>query len=220
MTMARVLVTSGPTRQHLDPVRFLSNGSSGKMGRALVEALVAAGHEPVVVTGPVCLEYPGAVRVERVVSTEEMLEAAAGLFPECEGLIGAAAPCDYRPVVPSQEKLAKTGKPLRLELIETPDIVATLAQTRRDDQWVVGFALETRDHRFRALAKAERKRCDLMVVNRPSAMNADENAIDILHRDGRVLEHCEGPKFHCARRIVEWIERECRRGAAHDPPVH
>src|SRR5689334_15998371 len=114
--LARILITSGPTRQYLDPVRYLTNASSGRMGAALAEAALASGHEVVIVSGPVDVAYPQAARVERVVSTEEMLVAARREFPSCDGLIGVAAPCDYRPVMVAASKIAKTGTPLELHL--------------------------------------------------------------------------------------------------------
>ena len=124
--MSRILITSGPTRQYLDPVRYLSNGSSGRMGKALAEAVLAAGHEVVIVSGPVEVRYPSAARVVPVVSTEEMLAACLDVFPQCAGLIAAAAPCDYRPRVVAAEKIRKTGAPIDVHLVETPDIVARL----------------------------------------------------------------------------------------------
>ena len=97
--LARILLTSGPTRQHIDPVRYLTNASSGRMGAALVQAAVDAGHEVIVVSGPVDVAYPARAKVVPVVSTEDMLAACQIAFPECDGLIGVAAPCDYRPSV-------------------------------------------------------------------------------------------------------------------------
>ena len=132
--MARILITSGPTRQYLDPVRYLTNASSGLMGRSLAEAAIAVGHEVVIVSGPVEITYPSEASVIDVVSTEEMLEAAEQAFQECDGLIGVAAPCDYRPIRVEDSKIAKTGAPLILHLIETPDVIATLGRTRRADQ--------------------------------------------------------------------------------------
>ena len=117
--MARILITSGPTRQYLDPVRYLTNASSGRMGAGLAEAALDFGHEVVVLSGPVQVEYPSQAKVIDVISTEEMLEAAQDLFRECDGAIGAAAPCDYRPVIVAEHKIAKTGEPLELHLIET-----------------------------------------------------------------------------------------------------
>ncbi len=206
--MARILITSGPTRQYLDPVRYLTNASSGQMGCALAEAALQQGHEVVIVSGPVELAYPPAAEVLRVVSTEEMLQAAQVVFPRCDGLIGAAAPCDYRPVVVSQGKIQKTGQPLVLHLVETPDVVATLAASKSPRQWVVGFALKTDDARFRALDKAEKKSCDLMVLNGPAAMHAPDNDVEVLDRSGVTLATIRGPKPEVARRILQIIQQQ------------
>ncbi len=205
--MAKILITSGPTRQFLDPVRYLTNASSGRMGSALAAAALELGHEVLVVSGPVSLEYPPGAQVVSVVTTDEMLAAAEQEFPACEGLIGVAAPCDYQPLKVAEEKIAKTGGPLALHLVETPDIVATLASKKRADQWAVGFALETQDHRFRALAKLERKSCDLMILNGPAAMNADQNDVEIIDPTGAVLEAAAGKKQDVARRIMAMIQK-------------
>ena len=204
--MAHILITSGPTRQYLDPVRYLTNASSGRMGRALAEAALRRKHEVTIVTGPVAVKYPARAHVIPVLSTEEMLEAARLAFTTCDGLIGAAAPCDYRPVRVATEKITKTGQPLLLHLVETPDVVASLGNEKLPHQWVVGFALETSDRRFRATVKAEKKRCDLMVLNGPEAMNALDNDIEILDRNGEILERIQGSKEKVARGILSVIE--------------
>jgi len=204
--MSHVLITSGPTRQYLDPVRYLTNASSGRMGLALAEAALAGGHEVTIVSGPVEVAYPTAARVVPVVSTEEMLARCQEIFPDCDGLIGVAAPCDYRPVRVEASKIAKTGEPLVLHLIETPDIVATLAAGRRADQWVVGFALETDDHRLRALGKLQRKSCDLVVLNDAAAMNAATNDVEIIDPAGGVVAAFSGAKADVARGIFQVIE--------------
>jgi phosphopantothenoylcysteine decarboxylase/phosphopantothenate--cysteine ligase len=215
--MARILITSGPTRQYLDPVRYLTNGSSGRMGQALAAAALARGHRVVVVSGPVAIDYPPQAEVRRVISTEEMLAACQELFPECDGVIGAAAPCDYRPLRVAEQKIAKTGQPLRLELVETPDIMATLGACKRRDQWLVGFALETDDHRFRALTKLERKSCDLMVLNGPSAMDAVQTQVEVIDRAGQVLARWEGTKRQVADRLIELIEVHLVPGRSQHP---
>lgn len=204
--MARILITSGPTRQFLDPVRYLTNASSGRMGRALAEAALAQGHEVVVVTGPVDVSYPSAARVVPVVSTEEMLAAAAREFDACDGLIGAAAPCDYRPVRVESNKIAKTGQPIDLHLVEADDVVATLGQTK-GRRWVVGFALETEDHRLRALAKLEQKCCDLMVSNGPQAIGAADDEVEVLTPDGEVVASLAGSKEAVGRAILEIVDK-------------
>jgi phosphopantothenoylcysteine decarboxylase/phosphopantothenate--cysteine ligase len=203
--MARILITSGPTRQYLDPVRYLTNASSGRMGRALAAAALEFGHEVVVVSGPVSVEYPQAAEVHWIVSTEELLETCQRLFPQCHGAIGAAAPCDYRPRRVAEHKLHKNGEPLVLELIETPDVMATLGASKRPGQWLVGFALETDDQRFRALTKLEKKSCDLIVLNGPAAMDAPDNQVEVFDKSGAVVASAAGPKEAVAREILRAI---------------
>lgn len=206
--MARILITSGPTRQFLDPVRYLTNASSGRMGKALAESALAAGHQVTVVSGPTSIDYPAAATVVNVITTEEMLTTVQSLFPQHDGLIGAAAPCDYMPRKPHGEKISKDGRPLQLELIETPDIVASVAAGKRANQWVVGFALETEDQRFRAIVKMQRKCCDLMISNGPSAIDSDLNHVEILLKDGSVLAEIKGTKSIVADAIMESINAE------------
>jgi phosphopantothenoylcysteine decarboxylase/phosphopantothenate--cysteine ligase len=133
-----------------------------------------------------------------------MLSAASHVFESCDGLIGAAAPCDYRPVRVESHKITKTGQPLELSLMETDDVVATLGQ-RKGHRWVVGFALETEDHRLRALAKLERKHCDLVVSNNPLAIASPNNSVEILAPDGIVLATLTGPKESVAVGILALI---------------
>ncbi|MGC3969000.1 MAG: phosphopantothenoylcysteine decarboxylase [Pirellulales bacterium] len=215
--MARILITSGPTRQYLDPVRYLTNASSGRMGLGLVEAALGAGHEVVVISGPVEITYPAAARVIPVVTTDEMLTAARAEFAHCDGLIGVAAPCDYKPVKVEEHKIAKTGEPLTLQFVETPDIVATLGHQRLDEktpQWVVGFALETDDRHFRAVTKLQKKSCDLIVLNGPEAMNSLTNSVDIIDRDGAVVASLQGSKTDVARGIFREIQSRLIKAAS------
>jgi phosphopantothenoylcysteine decarboxylase/phosphopantothenate--cysteine ligase len=209
--MARILITSGPTRQYLDPIRYLTNGSSGRMGKALAEAALALGHEVVIISGPVVVEYPSEAEVVSIISTEDLLDAAERLFPTCDGVIAAAAPCDYRPQRVESQKIAKTGEPITLRLIETTDVIATLGRNRRDDQWMVGFALETEDQRYRALAKLERKSCDFMVLNGPEAMEATENSVEIIDPNGDVVVALRGSKREVADGIWRVIQERLLR---------
>jgi phosphopantothenoylcysteine decarboxylase/phosphopantothenate--cysteine ligase len=205
--MAHILITSGPTRQYLDPVRYLTNASSGRMGTALANAALEQGHQVTIVSGPVEVDYPDDAKIIRVMTTLEMMDAAAQVFQKADGLIGAAAPCDYMPRKVEESKLSKTGQPLQLELIETPDIVATLGASKRPEQWVVGFALETDDVRFRSIVKMSKKCCDMIVSNRADAMNAEDNSVEILFKDGQLLEQIDGPKLEVARGILAWITK-------------
>jgi phosphopantothenoylcysteine decarboxylase / phosphopantothenate---cysteine ligase len=176
------------------------------MGRALAAAAKELGHDVVVVSGPVNVAYPAGVEVRAIVSTEELLAACEELFPACDGVIGAAAPCDYRPMRVEEHKITKTGQPLVLSLIETPDVMATLGATKRAGQWLVGFALETDDQRFRALTKLERKSCDLMVLNGPAAMDAADNQVEVFDRTGAVVASLAGTKEAVARGILSVIQ--------------
>ncbi|MBP85798.1 MAG: flavoprotein [Planctomycetaceae bacterium] len=204
--MARILITSGPTRQYLDPIRYLTNASSGRMGQALANAALDLGHDVVILSGPVTVDYPSGAEVIPTVSTEELLEAGQRVFSECDGLIAAAAPCDYRPQRVESQKISKTGEPLVLHLVETPDVVATLGQDKRPEQWMVGFALETEDQRFRALAKLERKSCDLMVLNGPEAMDAVDNSVEVIDPNGSVVQALNGSKLEVSRGILRIIQ--------------
>ncbi len=201
--MAKILITSGPTRQYLDPVRYLTNASSGRMGAALAESALDRGHQVTVITGPVSIPYPAGAQVKSVLTTDEMLATVEELFPQCDGLIAAAAPCDYMPRRVRSEKIAKDGEPLQLELVETPDIVATVARQKRNDQWIVGFALETEDQRFRAIVKMQRKCCDLMVSNGPTAINSLSNEVEILAADGTTIARASGAKRAVADAIIQ-----------------
>ena len=219
--MSKILITSGPTRQYFDPIRYLTNASSGRMGAALAQAALEAGYEVVVVSGPVEIEYPKEAEVIRIVSTEEMHVAAMQVFNECVGAIGAAAPCDYRPFAVLHDKMSKedfirSGKrkdEMFLRLRETPDVMAVLGSMKREPkdgepgQWLVAFALETSDHHVRALQKLHRKRCDLIVVNDPSAINGTSSCVEILESSGKTLAKVSGDKIDVARRLLVEIQR-------------
>ena len=206
--MAKILITSGPTRQYIDPVRYISNASSGTMGRCLAEAAIAQGHDVVVVSGPVNVEYPKQATVVPVVSTQDMLDECLRIFPECDGMIGAAAPCDYRPVEVADHKIRKTGESLSIKMVETEDIVAAIGATKRENQWTVGFALESEDARFRALAKLIRKSCDLVVVNGVEAIESQDNSIEIISREGRIVASESGGKIQVAKTVLDTIRTE------------
>ncbi len=203
--MARILITSGPTREYLDPVRYVTNASSGRMGAALAAAAVETGNDVVVVSGPVDVVYPEECEVISVMTTREMLEASLEKLPVCDGVIGAAAPCDYRPVRVATHKLKKTGRSLRLHLIETTDVIAELAKHKKH-QWMVAFALETTDHRILALQKLERKNCDLIVLNDASAIHQPTTLVEVIAPDGETLVVARGDKKEVAREIFQVID--------------
>ncbi|HBT77081.1 MAG TPA: flavoprotein [Planctomycetaceae bacterium] len=203
----RILITSGPTRQYLDPVRYLSNASSGRMGAALALAVLERGGMPVVVSGPVGIDYPEGAEVHRVETTVEMLEAARSLFGECDGVIGAAAPCDFQPETVAREKIAKhpDRTPYRLQLVETPDILAELAKTKRADQWIIAFALETEDSYRHAVEKIRKKGADLVVLNGPASIDAVTTDVSLIDSRGRIRAELHDTKEQVARAILRHI---------------
>ncbi len=205
--MAKILITSGPTRQYLDPVRYLSNASSGKMGACLAAAAIERGHQVVIVSGPVTVNYPDQAEVIRVTTTQEMLDAAIEQFSNCDGVIGAAAPCDFQPEFVANQKLKKQGSTMTLGLIETPDILWSLGQIKQPNQWSVAFALETKNGAKNAIAKLKRKNCDLVVLNGPTAIDASETHIKILDSTGKVLIDISDSKPVAAKAIVDRIEK-------------
>ena len=202
--MARILVTSGPTRQYLDPVRFISNGSTGKMGCQIVEAAIEAGHEVIVVSGPVSITYPQQATILQVQTTAEMLASCQHHFESCDGLIAAAAPCDYKPESVAENKLKKGGQRLLIEFVPTVDILATMGQQKRDDQWTIGFALESENERANAREKLQRKNCDWIVLNRPEAIGADESQVEILDKN-EIVWSARGGKNMIARKLIELV---------------
>jgi phosphopantothenoylcysteine decarboxylase/phosphopantothenate--cysteine ligase len=204
--MARILITSGPTREYLDPVRFLTNGSSGRMGAALAEAALETGHQVIVVSGPVHISYPPRAEVVRVVTTEEMAAACHEHFLRCDGVIAAAAPCDFRPIQRYTRKIHRVGARWSLELEETPDIIASLA-ARRQHHWLVAFALETDSPRESAIQKLRRKGCDLIVLNEPEAIEAEETSVEVLNPAGETVAQFAGNKQQVARELIRLFER-------------
>ncbi|HLJ10364.1 MAG TPA: phosphopantothenoylcysteine decarboxylase [Planctomycetaceae bacterium] len=201
----RILITAGPTREYLDDVRFLSNASSGKMGYALAEAALLAGHQAVLVSGPVALKAPLGCEFHAVETTSEMHEACLECFAGCDGAIGAAAVCDYRPRQRLAGKIAKAGRPLFVEFVETPDILADLGR-QKSNRWIVGFALESTNQRENALRKLHAKGCDAIVLNDPATIGSDSNRIELIDGSGLVVATWDAGKAEIARELIAWIE--------------
>lgn len=202
--MATILLTAGPTRAFIDDVRYLTNASSGRMAAALAAAALARGHEVTIVSGPVQVAYPKRARVIPVVTTAEMLAASLAELPRCDGVIAAAAPCDFEPVRKVAGKIPRAGAGLRLELKPTPDVIATLAHKSPRRQWFVAFALEPGADPKRAFAKIEAKRCDLIVVNDLTAMEGTETAVTVYDRRHEAVGSRAGSK----RAVAGWLIRQ------------
>jgi phosphopantothenoylcysteine decarboxylase/phosphopantothenate--cysteine ligase len=203
----RILITAGPTREYLDDVRYLSNASSGRMGFAMAEAVLAAGHQVVLACGPVSLTPPAGCEVHAVETTDELLAVCNQLFPQCDGVIATAAVCDYRPKARFSGKLAKTGVSLELELVETADVLADLGRSK-ENRWIIGFALESDEYaHVNALRKLKEKNCDAIVLNRPTAIGSETNRIEVIDAAGATVITFAGTKLEVASSLWNWIEQ-------------
>ena len=208
----RFLITAGPTREPIDPVRYIGNRSSGRMGYAIAEAAIAAGHEVVLISGPVNLDPPRGAKLIPVSTSDEMFDAVMGQTRNCDILVMCAAVADYKPARISNEKIKKRAASLSLELIQTRDILASLPQRDRE-YLVVGFAAETEQIAANALKKLRAKKCDVIVANDARmAMESDENEVEIFFRDGKNKKISRAPKQIIARELVKIFENVCEKG--------
>jgi len=203
-----VLITAGPTREKIDPVRYLTNRSSGRMGYALAEAALRRGARVLLVSGPTTLTPPGAAEVTRVESAEEMREAALKLLPLATVVIKTAAVSDYRPKAAAGQKIKRKGT-MTLELEATPDILKELC-LRKESQIMVGFAAETENVLENARQKLVAKNLDAIVVNDVSregvGFDSDRNAVTIISHE-KVIEIPETTKWQVAQRVLDQIVR-------------
>ena len=204
------LVTAGPTYEKIDPVRFIGNYSSGKMGYAIAEELAAQGAKVTLVSGPVVIQThdPGILRID-VESAREMKEACLKVFPQVDGAIMCAAVADYRPKNQADQKIRRKTEELTIDLVANDDIASLLGALKSAHQLLVGFALETGDAMNHAIDKLERKNLDFIVLNslqdRGAGFGVDTNKVTIISKDGQVREYGLKPKGEVARDIVELI---------------
>ena len=208
----RFLITAGPTREPIDPVRYIGNRSSGRMGYAIAEAAIGAGHDVVLISGPVNLDPPPGAKLIPVSTSDEMFDAVMGQTPNCDILVMCAAVADYKPARISNEKIKKRAASLSLELIQTRDILASLPKQDRE-YLVVGFAAETENVEANALKKLRAKNCDVIVANDARmAMESDENEVEIFFRDGENKKISRAPKQIIARELVKIFENVREKG--------
>jgi len=203
----RFLITAGPTREPIDPVRYISNRSSGKMGYAIAEAALTEGHAVTLISGPVTLEPPRNAKLISVSTSDEMFEAVHRHADECDICVLCAAVADYKPVNVSSTKIKKRGAKFSLELIPARDILDSLGR-RQDRQFVlVGFAAETDHVEENAAKKLRAKNCDIIVANdvsgADSGIESDVNEVTILFRDGEKTEISRALKKNIARDLVK-----------------
>ncbi len=205
----KILVTAGPTREAIDPVRFISNRSSGKMGYAVAEVAAQRGHDVCLVSGPTQLAVPEGVTCENVVSAADMLDAVVRHLSGCEALVMTAAVADWRPCCVHAQKIKKSGAGMSIELERTPDILLSISD-RKGDRVFVGFAAETGDPVPEAHRKCRAKSLDLVVANDVSVVDAgfgsDNNRVTFVTLDGTEQTFPLQPKRTVAANILDWIE--------------
>jgi len=205
-----VVVTAGPTREPLDPIRVVTNRSSGRMGYRLAEAAWERGAEVLLVSGPVQLPPPAGVQVQRVESTADMEAAVRAALPQADVLIMAAAPADYRPAEPADSKRPRQEGPAAVTMVPTADILQATAGARKPGSLIVGFALETGDAVAKGRTKLTRKNLDLIVVNDAleagAGFEVDTNRVVILDRHGRDQSLPLAPKREVADHILDALE--------------
>jgi len=200
-------VTAGPTHEKLDPVRFISNDSTGKMGFAIAEQLAANGANVILVCGPVHLKtvHPSIKRID-VISADEMYASCLTYFGGCDGAVMTAAVADYTPILPSSEKIKRSAGNMVLELRANPDIAAELGRLKRPNQLLVGFALESQNEIENASSKLHAKNLDLIVLNslkeKGAGFGHDTNKITMLTKDGQLLHFPLKSKKEVAADIV------------------
>ncbi|MDF1545347.1 MAG: phosphopantothenoylcysteine decarboxylase [bacterium] len=211
---SKFLITAGPTREAIDPVRYITNHSSGKMGYAIAEAALKNGSQVTLVSGPVNLVPPENAKLVRIETTQELSEAVLQEFEAADCLIMAAAPADFRPKSYSDSKIKKSGAGLTIELEPTPDILRQVASLRRPGQVVVGFALETDNVIENAKRKLAQKQLDLIVVNSPTdqtGFNSETNCVTLIDQLGRVEEWELMPKAELAERLIQFVMKMNRQ---------
>jgi phosphopantothenoylcysteine decarboxylase/phosphopantothenate--cysteine ligase len=207
----KILITAGPTREHIDPVRYIGNQSSGKMGYALAESCAARGADVILVSGPVEVHTDNPqIRLISVVSAEEMYDICMNLFKECDAAIMSAAVSDFTPVTSAPGKLKRTKNKISLELVPTKDIAASLGQMKSEKQVLAGFALESENEIKNALKKIVKKNLDFIVLNslrdEGAGFGTDTNKITIIDKHNNIQEFELKPKKEVAEDIVDELE--------------
>lgn len=203
--MARYLVTAGPTREAIDPVRFLSNRSSGRMGYALADALMRRGHDVILISGPVALKPPPVRVVEQVESAREMLAACESNWASCDGVFAVAAVSDFRPAEVSQQKWKRgEDQAPSIALAANPDIIATLCMNK-GKRLAVAFAVETEHEEANALAKMRRKGVDYIALNGPAAQGAKSSSLLLLGAEGLRQPLGPAPKEELVESLLDAI---------------
>ena len=207
----KILITSGRTKENIDPIRYLSNNSSGKMGYSLAQAAVDLGAEVTLISGPTDLKVPNGL--ENFISVEsalEMYEKVDEYFKNIDIFIACAAVADYRPKEYKKEKIKKSDSDLVIELVRNPDILLEMSK-KKEKQLLIGFAAETNDIKENALKKLEKKNLDIIVANNASVMGSDENVIEIIKKDRTSVEISQKSKMELAYDILSEVVCELKK---------
>jgi len=202
----RILITAGGTREYIDPVRFISNASSGRMGYALARAAFKAGHKVTLITAPTNQSPPSDVKLVEVETAVQMFEAVKKRFEKCDCLIMAAAVADYTPARPAKTKIKKSNKPLTLKLKPTTDILKWAGKHKSKNQVIVGFALEDKVVRARAEKKLREKNLDMIIANTSAAIGSDKSTIQIKISGCKWLQLPKASKTRIAPKIIHLVE--------------
>jgi len=208
----RILITAGGTREYIDPVRFISNASSGRMGYALARAALKAGHKVILVNAPTTRRPPSEAKIIEVETAAQMFEAVKKYFHRCDCLIMAAAVADYTPARPAISKIQKTAKHLTIKLKPTADILKWAGKHKRKNQVIVGFALEDKAVRSRAEKKLREKNLDMIIANTSAAIGAEESTVQIKTANSAWTEIESTAKTTIAKKIIRLIESLCPYG--------
>lgn len=204
-----ILITAGPTREAIDPVRYLTNRSSGKMGYALAEAAQNRGHRVILISGPTLIDVPDGIDFIPIESAADMHQAVQHWIKKVDLAIFAAAVADYQPATIANQKIKKTGDTMTLELVRTPDILGATRSEFGFQGTLVGFAAETENVEENALGKLERKGCDLVIANDVSrkdiGFDSSENEITLIYPD-RIVPLPKGSKEHLGHELIELLE--------------
>jgi phosphopantothenoylcysteine decarboxylase/phosphopantothenate--cysteine ligase len=212
LTGKKILVTAGPTQEKIDPVRFIGNHSSGKMGYAIAESLAEKGAQVHIVSGPVNIttEHPN-IKIIHVISAREMYDECARIFPDCDAAILSAAVSDYTPVVHLNKKLKRKEEKLHIELKPTVDIAAALGKIKKKNQVLIGFALESENETWNATNKIKTKNLDFIVLNslrdKGAGFGTDTNKVTFIDRENNIQEFELKEKKEVAEDIIEKLAK-------------
>ncbi len=206
MKKRKFLITAGPTREYMDPVRFISNASSGKMGYLIAEEALKKGNIVTLISGPTCLKPPLKTRVISIISAEDMHKEVRKCFPECDVFISCAAVSDYKPLRFEKSKIKKSSQVMTIKLAPTSDILKSATESKtKKGKIIVGFALETENIIKNARKKLYEKSLDIVIANPSESMESDKSEAAVILKNGEIIKLKKSPKKIIAKKILKII---------------